>query len=341
MPDLPPEPPAVPPSDAPGPATAGTPPDLSPHLVSRPRRRAEWRAAGVTGHELATSGLWQPVLRGVHAFMPEDVTDPQTRIKAAIACKHSDVALGGWAALAWQGLRALDGRTGPGASTLIPITFCVGPVGRMRKRTGLDIDRSTLLDVDLTEHQGILVTAPARSCLDIMRRLGVEEGLVAADATLRAGLTTREELEDALRRLTGLPGVPRARLGVQLADGRAESGPESRFRYVWVVEARLPIPLVNPEVVDRHGTFVARTDLLDPEAGTVGEYDGKQHLDLVQHTADNAREEDVEHLNLTVTRATSIDLWPQRRRLVSRLQVAHRRGTSRDRSRDAWGYRLS
>jgi hypothetical protein len=54
-------------------------------------------------------------------------------------------------------------------------------------------------------------------------------------------------------------------------------------------------------VVDRDGRFVARTDLLDPEAATVGEYDGGHHRDLQRHTSDNVREEDLEGLNLEVT----------------------------------------
>lgn len=272
--------------------------------------------------------------------MLPDVTDPLTRIEAVIALMPPGAALGGWAALRWQDLTALDGRTGPGASDLVPVTVCVGPVGRMRPRGGLVVDRSTLLGLDVTRHRGVRVTTPPRSCLDIMRRFGAEEGLVAADAAVRAGLTDPQELVSGLARLVGMPGVPRARLAVPLVDGRAESGPESRLRYVWVVEAGLPVPRVNPTVVDRYGAFVARTDLLDPQSGTVGEYDGAQHRELAQHTADNAREEDLEDLNLTVTRATSLDLWPHRPRLVTRLQTAHRRGTGRDRSRDSWGIRL-
>jgi hypothetical protein len=171
-----------------------------------------------------------------------------------------------------------------------------------------------------------------------MRFFGAEEGLVAADATVRAGLTTREQLAEALNRMAGLKGVPQARIAVPLVDGRAESGPESRLRYVWVVEAGLPVPLVNPIVVDQDGRFIARADLLDPEAATVGENDGEHHRDLQQHTADNVREEDLEGLNLEVTRSTALDLWPHRPRLVARLTVARQRGICRDRSRDAWGF---
>lgn len=265
--------------------------------------------------------------------------DTRVRLEAVRRLLPCDVPLGGWAALRWLGVDALDGRTGPAGARLLPITVCTGPVGRLRACRGFVVDRSTLLDVDVVEHDGVLVTAAERSCLDVMRYFGAEEGLVAADATVRAGLTTRDRLTEALARMSGLKGVPRARLAVPLVDGRAESGPESRLRYVWVVEASLPVPLVNPVVVDLDGRFVARADLVDPEAGTVGEYDGSQHRELAQHTADNVREEDLEGLNLEVTRSTSLDLWPHRSRLVTRLRVAHRRGTQRDRGKDAWGLR--
>jgi hypothetical protein len=263
-----------------------------------------------------------------------------TRVRLAAACRlvPCDVALGGWAALAWLGVSALDGRTGSGGAALLPVTVCTGPVGRLRGCPGLAVDRSTLMAVDVVEHDGILVTTAERSCLDVMRFSGAEEGLVAADATVRAGLTTREQLAEALNRMAGLKGVPQARIAVPLVDGRAESGPESRLRYVWVVEAGLPVPLVNPIVVDQDGQFVARADLLDPEAATIGEYDGGHHRDLQQHTADNVREEALEGLNLEVTRSTALDLWPHRPSLVARLTAARRRGMGRDRSKDAWGF---
>ena len=268
-------------------------------------------------------------------------SDIRVRLAAARRLVPCDVPFGGWAALAWLGVTALDGRTGPGGATLLPIPVCTGPAGRMRPLPGLAIDRSTLVAADIVEHNGALATTAERSCLDVMRFFGAEEGLVAADATVRAGLTTREHLVEALTRMVGLKGVPQARIAVPLVDGRAESGPESRLRYVWVVEAGMPVPLVNPIVVDQDGRFVARTDLLDPEAATVGEYDGAHHRDLKQHTADNVREEDLEGLNLEVTRSTALDLWPDRPWLVARLTAARGRGMGRDRSKDAWSFRLT
>jgi hypothetical protein len=113
------------------------------------------------------------------------------------------------------------------------------------------------------------------------------------------------------------------------------------LRYVWIVLAGLPKPVVNPVVVDEDGWFVGKPDLLDPGAGATGEYDGAQHRDLRQHTDDNDREESFERVNLVVARATAVDLWSRRARLVWRLQDAYRRGRSRDRARDRWDWRLS
>lgn len=125
-----------------------------------------------------------------------------------------------------------------------------------------------------------------------------------------------------------------------LADPRAASFPESRLRYVWVVEAGLPVPLVNVTLTDTDGHRLGDPDLLDIEAALVGEYDGAHHRALDSHTRDNAREEGFELRNLVVVRATSIDLWPRRPLLVRRLEDGYRRGLARDRARDAFGLRV-
>jgi hypothetical protein len=309
--------------------------DLTAELVAAPRSTQELLAAGVTAGELA-GPLWTPAGRGVHLWLPAERIDPLTRIEAVVAAVPADVALGGWAALRWLGVDDLDGRTGSDARIEMPITVCTGPVGRMRRRPGLRIDRSTILDVDLVECRGVLVTRPARSALDVARQHGVEEGLIAADATLRAGLAAEQDLDDAISRLVRIKAVPQARLVAAMASPRAESPTESRLRYVWVVEAGLPPPLVNAVIADPDGMVVGRSDLLDDEAGLAGEYDGAEHRELRRHTADNAREEGLEDLNLTVARATSIDLWPRRHALVQRLVRRRAIGLARDRRRDRW-----
>jgi hypothetical protein len=44
--------------------------------------------------------------------------------------------------------------------------------------------------------------------------------------------------------------------------------------------------LVNRPVFDQHGHHVATPDLLDVEAGVVGEYDGAMHRGRARHARD-------------------------------------------------------
>jgi hypothetical protein len=313
-------------------------PELSAELLSRPRSTAAWREAGVGGHELR-DGLWTPTFRGVHRWFGTDPADAMTRIGAVAELMPRDAFVGGWAALYLQGVTDLDGRTGAGGRTLLPVRVCIGPVGRMRRRPGIEIDRSTLLAEDVTEVDGIGVTTVLRSAVDIMRFDGVEEGVVAGDATCRLGVACPREIRAYVASHPGMKGIPAARTASALVSSRAASCPESRLRVVWVLEAGLPVPLVNVEVVDEEGFLLGVADLFDPEAAMVGEYDGSYHRDLAQHTADNSREEGFERHNAVVVRATSIDLWPQRPQLVRRLLAAHADGVARDRTRDRWGIR--
>jgi len=314
-------------------------PDLRATLVARPRTTGHLLAAGVTTHEL-TGPLWTPVVRGSHVWLGGDAEDPLVRIQAVAELMPAGAVVGGWAALYLLGVRDLDGRTGRAAATMLPVLVCVGPVGRMRRRRGIAVDRSTLLPEDVTEAQGIPVTTALRSCLDIMRMHGVEEGVVAGDAAGRFGVASPDAIQDFVASHPGMRGIPQARVAAPLVDAGAASCPESRLRVVWVLEAGLPVPLVNRGLVDEGGVLLGEPDLFDPEAAMAGEYDGSDHRTLLRHTSDNAREEGFERHNVTVVRATAIDLWPRRAHLVSRLRAGHGDGLARDRSRDRWGLRL-
>lgn len=281
------------------------------------------------------------MVRGVHAWLGADVTDPLVRIHAVAELLHEETVIGGWAALYLHGVLDLDGRTGPAGGTLLPVPVCTGPVGRMRRREGVTVDRSTLLPEDVTSAQGVPVTTALRSCLDVMRWSGIEQGVVAGDATARFGAASTEAIRAYVQRHPGLRGIPKARVAATLLDGRSASCPESRLRVVWVLEAGLPAPRVNCPLVDESGFLLGEADLFDPEAALVGEYDGVDHRTLTRHTADNIREEGLERCNLTVVRATSLDLWPRRQTLVRRLRAGHADGLARDRSRDRWRIRVT
>jgi hypothetical protein len=298
-------------------------------------RLGEADALGVTRDELS-SPRWHRFGPGVRAHGSLDPTDPDLRIAALLQGLPAGAVLGGWASLHLQRVPWQDGRTGLGGAKLRPFLVHVGPTGHLRQRLGLVVDRSRLPDADVVEVRGTKATAVTRAVFDEMCRGGVEDGMVAGDAACAVRLTSRDEMMSYVAAHPRARGIPAARRAAALLSPYVRSAPESRLRYVWVVEAGLPPPEVNIALADARGIVLGEPDLLDREAGLVGEYDGADHRTLARHTADNAREEGFERNNLTVVRATSVDLWPRRRALVSRVLDGRARGLARDRTRDGW-----
>ena len=107
--------------------------------------------------------------------------------------------------------------------------------------------------------------------MDLARQEPFRNGVVVADAALRAGVA-RNDLEAVVSTQRRWPGVVRARDVVAFADGRSESPGESVTRAALHREG-LPVP--EPQVeVWRWGRFVARLDLLYRELLLAVESDG-------------------------------------------------------------------
>lgn len=86
----------------------------------------------------------------------------------------------------------------------------------------------------------------ARTAVDLAREHGVEAGLVACDAALRAGVST-DALRAAYQPMSCYHGIITARRAVSLADPRAESAAESLARLLVIelgigdVDAQFPV----------------------------------------------------------------------------------------------------
>ncbi len=292
------------------------------------------RTLGVGRGEL-DGPRWRAPFRGIHTPAVVDPRSPRQRIYDAAEVLVPGGAVGGWAAAHLLGAVALDG-LGPDGRREEPVMVLAPTRQHPCPRPGVRVFRSRLGPDDVVDVEGIPVTSPLRTAFDLARATTVERGVVAVDAVARATRLDLVALDRYVRRHPRYRGVPVARSAVQLCDPRARSAGESRLRYVWLVEARLPRPEVNPLVVDGWGSVVAMTDLLDTGSGLAGEYDGSTHRELAEHTADNAREEHLEQLGLVVVRATSIDVGPDRLRLVQRLRAGHRRALAT--TRQSWGW---
>lgn len=62
------------------------------------------------------------------------------------------------------------------------------------------------------------------------------------------------------------------------------------MRLIWVLDAILPPPSVNSPIYDLTGRLLGIADLLDLQAGVVGEFDGAEHRGARRHTEVDQRD---------------------------------------------------
>lgn len=96
------------------------------------------------------------------------------------------------------------------------------------------------------------------------------------------------------------------------------------MRGVWTRRAGLPGPLCNAPVFTLDGHHVGTPDLIDPETGLVGQYNGSDHLTLVSASSDLMQESSYRDLGLEPVTMLATD-WRDLDALVARLHSATRR----------------
>ncbi|HEX6444033.1 MAG TPA: type IV toxin-antitoxin system AbiEi family antitoxin domain-containing protein [Streptosporangiales bacterium] len=125
---------------------------------------------------------------------------------------------------------------------------------------------------------GLLVSSPHRTLLEVACTSTLEQALVTADAGLHSGLVRHAEFRELVDACRSWPGARNAGAVVSLADGRAESVGETRTRLA-MRDAGLPTPELQVEIHDRFGSLVGRVDFLFPEQNTIVEFDGRVKYD--------------------------------------------------------------
>lgn len=132
--------------------------------------------------------------------------------------------------------------------------------------------RATLRSDEVAMVGRIPVTAPARTVVDLARELPLREAVVTVDHALTT-VVTRRELEAALSRQAGWPGVRRARAAVTLGDPRSESVLESIARVAFAAGG-LPPPVLQASFWDGNRWAGERVDFWWPRFRTFAEADG-------------------------------------------------------------------
>ncbi|SOC50848.1 hypothetical protein SAMN05660748_3607 [Blastococcus aggregatus] len=131
-----------------------------------------------------------------------------------------------------------------------------------------------LADDDVVLVDGVAVTSPARTLLDLARAVPFEPAVVLLDAALYRRMVDRLALDERVARLGRVPGARSAARAVRFADSRSESVGESRSR---VLLARIGLaPTTLQLEVHRHdGAFLGRADFGWEDARLLGEFDGR------------------------------------------------------------------
>lgn len=159
------------------------------------------------------------------------------------------------------------------------------------------------------ERGGVLVTHPAQTWLDLAKLTNSVEYLVmCGDHYILQDARRLKELERAVDRVKGVAGISRARQALKYIRYGAESMQESRMRYR-MVKARLPEPVLQHEVRDEKGRFVARLDACYVEKRVAVEYQGSHHYTSTsQVKSDESRMRRLQLLGWKVLTVNSTDL---------------------------------
>ncbi len=269
---------------------------------------------------------WRPVGDGLH--VPRTAPDvPEQRILEQAARLRGRGAVTGWAALRLAGAGFFDGLAADGRTPL-RVPLVAGDSGARSNGEALVV-REELAPHEVVVRHGVRCVSVERAvAFAACRSSDLRGAVVTIDMALAAGLTTTRRVARALP--AGGRGVVRAREALRLADGRSRSPAESRLRLVWVLDAGRPPPLCNARVLDEHGRLLGVPDLLDPDAGVVGEFDGAEHRTRERHRRDVAREDAFRRAGLETCTAVGHDLH-QTATLVDRIGAAYERAGARPR----------
>lgn len=233
-------------------------------------------------------------------------------------------AVTGWAACRLARAAYFDGLERDG-STRQPVLLLVPPGSKLRSLSGSTVSREPLPE-ERVELYGVPTVVAVRGVFDEMRRLeDPREAVVAMDMAAAAELVSIREMAGYVQARSTWRRARRVSWVLTLASERSLSPGETRMRLIWVLDAGLPMPLVNQHVWDRRGKLLGIADILDPVAGVVGEYDGATHRRAGRHTSDVRREDLFRRAGLEYFKVTGMDLH-------DRAMVAERMLTTRQRA---------
>jgi hypothetical protein len=242
--------------------------------------RGTWAVAtGVLTPDQLRSAAWRRLRRDVYAdaALPVDHRLLARGVSLVAPPAHAFGSL--TAAVLWG--------AGEFATAEDPVEVVLPPGTRWTPGPGVLV-RSARLDGDVVhDGRGLRWTDRVRTAVDLIRRDDGDESVVLLDRLVHARVVDLADVREAVTALPRCRGSEVARRTAALADGLAESPPETRLRLL-LHRSGLPVPVAQ-HVVRSNGRFVAKVDFAWPDRRLALEYDGAWHGDAEQFPRDRRR----------------------------------------------------
>lgn len=171
---------------------------------------------------------------------------------------------------------------------------------------GIVSHRDRIADDEICEVGGITVATPARTALDLGRKLPRDAAIIHLDALARATGVSIEDVQPLTKRYAGTKGVRLCRQALDLMDAGSQSPKETWLRLI-LIDARYPRPQTQIPLYE-YGVPVAHLDMGWPHIRVSVEYDGDQHrTDRTTYVKDMRRGELVNRLDWLNVRVVKED----------------------------------
>lgn len=272
--------------------------------MTRTLRRLELHGV-FRGSEAVHAGFVSPKqLRGGHyTRLFHDVYVPAGyRITHALRCEAAALAMPDCAVLTGKSAAATLGVDVTRATD--PVEWLVDVPVQTRFR-GILVRRTPIKDADWRRGEFCHIASSGRMGFDLARDVNRRKAVSYLDAVVRGGQATIAEIRSYCAS-SREHGVVRARAAIELADGRAESLPESELRVLLTEGGYAVTPQVR--IVDANGSVVARADLAVDGYKVAIEYDGEWHALREQLERDRVRLRRLRDAGWEIVHVTARDL---------------------------------
>jgi hypothetical protein len=230
----------------------------------------EWPFVG--SEAIAARRLTAYALRSRFAAIHPDVYLPKdaevtavTRAEAAWLWSRRRGVIAGRSAAALHGAKWVDRR---GPAQLI--------YDNRHPPSGIRTWADRFDDDEVQPLNGMLVTTPARTALDLACRYQVDSAVAQIDALARATKLKMADVELLVDRYRGRHGLKSARVALDLVDAGAESPRETWLRLL-LIRAGFPRPQTQVPVYNEYGVLVAILDMGWEDIKVGVDYEGKYH----------------------------------------------------------------